>query len=245
MSLENRVALVTGAGRGIGKAVAIHLAKADADIVFTNRNKIFSEQTQAEIEALGRRCLAFQVDVADLAAVEDMVQTTLETFAKVDILVNNAGITRDNLFLRMKREDWDSVLAVNLNGMFNVTKSLIRSMTRQRYGRIVNITSVIGFKGNPGQVNYSASKAGMLGFTKSLAQELGNRNITCNAVAPGFIETDMTNELNDQQSDAILEQIPLGRMGTVEDVANAVGFLVSEQADYITGTTLHVNGGMY
>lgn len=245
MNLENRVALVTGAGRGIGKAVAIHLAKAGADIVFTNRNKTFSEQTQSEIEALGRRCLAFQVDVADTEAVEAMVQKTLESFSKVDILVNNAGITQDNLFLRMKREEWDSVLDVNLNGLFNVTKALIRSMTRQRYGRIVNITSVIGFTGNPGQVNYSTSKSGMLGFTKSLARELGNRNITCNAVAPGFIQTDMTGELNEKQSEGILQQIPLGRMGTVEDIAQAVGFLVSEQADYITGTTLHVNGGMY
>lgn len=245
MNLENRVALVTGAGRGIGKAVAIQLAKAGADIVFTNRNKTFSDQTQSKIEALGRRCLAFQVDVAVIDAVEEMVQNALETFQKIDILVNNAGITRDNIFLRMKREEWDSVLEVNLNGMFNVTKALIKGMVRQRYGRIINITSVVGFTGNPGQVNYSASKAGIIGFSKSLAQELGGRNITCNSVAPGFIETDMTEELTEEQSRAIIDQIPLGRMGSVDDIAHAVCFLVSDQANYITGTTLHVNGGMY
>ncbi len=245
MSLENRVALVTGAGRGIGKAVAIHLAKAGADIVFTNRNKQFSDQTQADIEAVGRRCLAFQVDVADTDAVDAMIGTALETFKKIDILVNNAGITRDNLFLRMKQEEWQNVLDVNLTGMFNVTKALVKGMVRQRYGRIVNITSVVGFTGNPGQVNYSASKSGIIGFSKSLAQELGSRNITCNAVAPGFIETDMTGELNEEQTNALLTQIPLGKMGSVDDIAQAVCFLVSDQANYITGTTLHVNGGMY
>ena len=245
MSLENRVALVTGAGRGIGKAVAIFLAKAGADIIFTNRNKIYSDQTQAAIEATGRRCLAFQVNVSDLKAVEEMVRIAQESFPKIDILVNNAGITRDILFLRMKRSDWDEVLDVNLTGMFNVTKTIIRGMIRQRYGRIVNITSVVGFTGNPGQVNYCAAKSGILGFSKSLALELGNRNITCNTVAPGFIETDMTGELDEKQSQAISERIPLGRMGSVDDIAGAVHFLVSDQADYITGTTLHVNGGIY
>ena len=245
MSLENRVALVTGAGRGIGKAVAIFLAKAGADIIFTNRNKIYSDQTQAAIEATGRRCLAFQVNVSDLKAVEEMLRIAQESFPKIDILVNNAGITRDILFLRMKRSDWDEVLDVNLTGMFNVTKTIIRGMIRQRYGRIVNITSVVGFTGNPGQVNYCAAKSGILGFSKSLALELGNRNITCNTVAPGFIETDMTGELDEKQSQAISERIPLGRMGSVDDIAGAVHFLVSDQADYITGTTLHVNGGMY
>ena len=245
MSLENRVALVTGAGRGIGKAVAICLAKAGADIIFTNRNKKFSDQTQSAIEATGRRCLAFQVDVSDLKAVEEMLRIALETFSQIDILVNNAGITRDTLFLRMKRSEWDEVLDVNLTGMFNVTKTVIRSMTRQRYGRIINISSVVGFTGNPGQVNYSAAKSAVVGFSRSLARELGNRNITCNSVAPGYIETDMTVGLDEKQSQALLEQIPLGRMGSVDDVAHAVHFLVSDQANYITGTTLHINGGMY
>lgn len=245
MNLEGRVALVTGAGRGIGKAIALHLAKEGADIVFTNRNKVYSDQTQAEIEKLGRKCLAFQVDVSDLEAVEGMIKTSLETFSKIDILVNNAGITKDTLFLRMKREEWDQVLDVNLTGVFNVTKALIKSMVKQRYGRIINLTSVVGFTGNPGQANYSASKAGIVGFSKSIARELGNRNITCNTVAPGFISTDMTNEMTEKQANAVLEQIPLKRMGTVDDISNAVVFLASEQASYITGTTIHVNGGMH
>lgn len=245
MSLENRVALITGAGRGIGKAVAICLAKAGADIIFTNRNKNFSDQTQSAIEAIGRRCLAFQVDVADLEAVEEMVRAAQESFPRIDILVNNAGITRDTLFLRMKRSEWDEVLDVNLTGMFNVTKTVIRSMIRLRYGRIVNISSVVGFTGNPGQVNYSAAKSAVVGFSRSLARELGNRNITCNTVAPGYIETDMTGGLDEKQTQTLLQQIPLGRIGSVDDVAQAVHFLVSEQANYITGTTLHVNGGMY
>ncbi len=245
MSLENRVALITGAGRGIGKAVAICLAKAGADIIFTNRNKNFSDQTQSAIEAIGRRCLAFQVDVADLEAVEEMVSTARESFPQIDILVNNAGITRDTLFLRMKRSEWDEVLDVNLTGMFNVTKTVVRSMIRLRYGRIVNISSVVGFTGNPGQVNYSAAKSAVVGFSRSLARELGNRNITCNTVAPGYIETDMTGGLDEKQTQTLLQQIPLGRIGSVDDVAQAVHFLVSEQANYITGTTLHVNGGMY
>ena len=245
MSLENRVALITGAGRGIGKAVAICLAKAGADIIFTNRNKNFSDQTQSAIEAIGRRCLAFQVDVADLEAVEEMVRAAQDSFPRIDILVNNAGITRDTLFLRMKRSEWDEVLDVNLTGMFNVTKTVIRSMIRLRYGRIVNISSVVGFTGNPGQVNYSAAKSAVVGFSRSLARELGNRNITCNTVAPGYIETDMTGGLDEKQTQTLLQQIPLGRIGSVEDVAQAVHFLVSEQANYITGTTLHVNGGMY
>ncbi|MBF0287830.1 MAG: 3-oxoacyl-[acyl-carrier-protein] reductase [SAR324 cluster bacterium] len=245
MNLENHVALVTGAGRGIGKTIALHLAKAGVDIIFTNRNKKFSDQTQAEIEAIGRQCLAFQVDVADADAVNEMVKMALDDFKKIDILVNNAGITQDNLFLRMKQEEWNKVLDVNLSGIFNVTKAVIKGMIRQRYGRIVNITSIVGFTGNPGQVNYSTSKAGISGFTKSLARELANRNITCNSVAPGFIETDMTSEMTKEQISAVLAQIPLGKMGSTDDVANAVSFLVSDQANYITGTTLHVNGGMY
>lgn len=245
MQLENKVALVTGAGRGIGKAIALDLAAAGADIVFTNRTPELAEATKGEIEALGRKCLAVQADVADPGQVEQMVNQALETFPTLHILVNNAGVTKDQLFMRMSVEDWRQVMDVNLDGMFHVTRALIKTMVKQRYGRIVNITSVVGFTGNPGQVNYASSKAAVIGFTKSVAKELGSRNITCNAVAPGFIDTDMTRGLNEAQQKAILDQIPLGRMGRVEDIAKAVRFVVGEDASYITGTVIHVNGGMY
>jgi len=245
LSLEGKVALVTGAGRGIGKAIALDLAAAGADLIITNRNKALGDATRAEIEALGRKCLAVQADVADPAQIDAMIKTALEQFSRVDILVNNAGITKDNLFMRMTAEDWRDVMSVNLDGMFHVTRAVIRAMVKQRYGRIVNLTSVVGFTGNPGQVNYASTKSAAIGFTKSLAKELGSRGITCNAVAPGFIETDMTESLNDDQKKAILDQVPLGRMGSVQDIARAVRFLVSEDAAYITGTVLHVNGGMY
>lgn len=245
MQLENKVALVTGAGRGIGKAIALDLAAAGADIVFTNRTPELAEATKGEIEALGRKCLAVQADVADPGQVEQMVNQALEIFPTLHILVNNAGVTKDQLFMRMSVEDWRQVMDVNLDGMFHVTRALIKTMVKQRYGRIVNITSVVGFTGNPGQVNYASSKAAVIGFTKSVAKELGSRNITCNAVAPGFIDTDMTRGLNEAQQKAILDQIPLGRMGRVEDIAKAVRFVVGEDASYITGTVIHVNGGMY
>ena len=243
--LTGRVALVTGAGRGIGKAIALELAACGADIIFTNRNKELADATKADIEALGRKCLAAQADVADPEAIDALVKQATETFPSLDILVNNAGITKDNLFMRMSAQEWRDVMQVNLDGMFYMTKAVIRAMMKQKYGRIVNLTSVVGFTGNPGQVNYSATKSAVVGFTKSLAKELGSRNITCNAVAPGFIETDMTRELNEAQQKAILDQVPLGRMGSVEEIARAVRFLVSEDANYISGTTLHVNGGMY
>ncbi|MBF0239209.1 MAG: 3-oxoacyl-[acyl-carrier-protein] reductase [SAR324 cluster bacterium] len=245
MKLEGQVALVTGAGRGIGKAIALHLAREGAHIIFTNRTQEQADQTRLEIEATGRECMSCLVDVSDSTAIKAMTEQAMARFGKIDILVNNAGITRDNLFLRMKQEDWDDVLNINLTGMFNVTHSVIKSMIKKRYGRIVNITSVVGFTGNPGQVNYSASKAGIIGFTKSIASELGSRNITCNAVAPGFIKTDMTDVLGEERTTQLLERIPLGRLGTGDDIAQAVSFLVSEQASYITGTVLHVNGGMY
>ncbi len=245
MSFSGKVAIVTGAGRGIGKAIALDLAAAGCDIVFTNRTKALADETQAAIEALGRKCLAAQADVSDAAAVDALVKEALERFGRIDILVNNAGVTKDGLLLRMTPEDWRAVMAVNLDGMFYMTRAVIRTMVRQRSGRIVNLSSVVGFTGNPGQVNYASSKAAIVGFTKSVARELGSRNITCNAVAPGFIETDMTGKLDEARQKAILDQVPLGRMGSVEDIAKAVRFLASEDASYITGTVLHVNGGMY
>lgn len=245
MSLQDRVALVTGAGRGIGKAIALELAAAGADIVFTNRNKQLADAVKAEIEGLGRRCVAVQADISDPAQVDALVKQGLEQLSTIDILVNNAGITKDGLILRMTPEDWRAVMAVNLDGMFYVTRAVIRTMVRQRRGRIINLTSVVGFTGNPGQINYASSKSAVIGFTKSLAKELGGRNITCNAVAPGFIDTDMTRDLSEEQKRAILEQVPLGRMGTAEEIAKVVRFLAGDDASYVTGTTVHVNGGMY
>lgn len=244
-NLNGRVALVTGAGRGIGKGIALDLAAAGADIVFTNRNPELAKATQSEVEALGRKCLAAQADVADYEQMDTLVKQALDTFGSIDILVNNAGITRDNLFMRMSQQDWRDVVSVNLDGLFNTTRTVIKSMVRKRFGRIVNISSVIGHTGNPGQTNYSSTKAAVVGFTKSIARELGSRNITCNAIAPGFIETDMTRELTEDQRKAILDQIPLGRIGSVEDIAATVRFLVGNSGSYITGSTIHVNGGMY
>ena len=245
MQFENKVALITGAGRGIGKAIALDLAAAGADIVFTNRTPELAEATKGEIEALGRKCLAAQADVADAGQVDALVSQALEMFPSIDVVVNNAGVTRDQLLMRMSSEDWRQVMGVNLAGMFHVTRAVIKSMVKQRFGRIINLTSVVGFTGNPGQVNYASSKAAVMGFTKSVARELGTRNITCNAVAPGFIDTDMTRALNEAQQKAILDQIPLGRIGSVEDIAKAVRFLAGDDASYITGTVIHVNGGMY
>ncbi|MCS5547204.1 MAG: 3-oxoacyl-[acyl-carrier-protein] reductase [SAR324 cluster bacterium] len=244
MNFEGQAALITGAGRGIGKTIALKLAASGADTILVDMSPEM-EDVRKEIEGMNRKCLTFQVDVTDLEAIYAMVNNIIEELGEIHILVNNAGITQDNLFMRMKPEQWSKVIDVNLNGVFNVTKAVIRSMVKQRYGKIINISSVVGFSGNPGQVNYSSTKSALVGFTKSLAREVGTRGVTVNAVAPGFIDTAMTQALNESQQEAILQQIPLGRMGDAGDIANAVTFLASKEASYITGTVLHVNGGMY
>ena len=244
MNFNGKTSLITGAGRGIGKTIAIKLAEFGSDIAIADMNPVSNDLIR-EIEKNGTKCLPYQLDVTDFDAVESVVKKIIDETGGIHILVNNAGITQDNLFMRMKPEQWAKVIDVNLNGVFHVTKSVIRTMVKQHSGRIVNISSVVGFSGNPGQVNYSSTKSGLIGFTKSLSREVGTRGITINAVAPGFINTAMTQSLNESQQEAILSQIPLGRMGNAEDIANAVAFLVSEEASYITGTVLHVNGGMY
>ncbi|MFZ5640158.1 MAG: 3-oxoacyl-[acyl-carrier-protein] reductase [Bacillota bacterium] len=244
MGLRDKTAIVTGGSRGIGQAVAMALANAGADVVVADVDLEAAEQVAAEIRNLGRKALAVKANVSDAAGAAEMVQAAINEFGKVDILVNNAGITRDTLLMRMKEEDWDAVLNVNLKGVFNCTKAVISSMMKQRYGRIVNIASVVGIIGNAGQANYASAKAGMIGFTKSVAREVASRNITVNAVAPGFIQTQMTDVLPDNVKAKLMEQIPMGRLGQPEDIANAVVFLASDAAGYITGQTISVNGGM-
>ena len=244
MNINGQTALITGAGRGIGKTIAVKLAESGSDIAIADMNPV-SDDVLREIVENGTKCLAYQLDVTDVEAVNSVVKKIIDETGGIHILVNNAGITKDNLFMRMKPEQWSQVIDVNLNGVFYVTKAVIRTMVKQHSGRIINISSVVGFSGNPGQVNYSSTKSGLIGFTKSLSREVGTRGITVNAVAPGFINTEMTQALNESQQQAILSQIPLGRMGEAEDIANAVAFLASEEASYITGTVLHVNGGMY
>jgi len=245
MTLENKVALVTGSARGIGKAIAETLAKRGANLVLTDLNIDQAAATAQEIHStFGVETLALQVDVSDFNSVNTMIKQALETFAQVDILVNNAGITRDNLIMRMDESDWDSVLNVNLKGAWNCSKALIRPMMKKRYGRIINISSVSGLAGQAGQTNYSASKAGLVGFTKALAREVASRNITVNAVAPGFIPTALTVDLPDELKDGMMKLIPLNRWGTPEEIAYAVAFFASEEASYITGQVLSVDGGM-
>ena len=246
MRLENKVALVTGASRGIGAGIARKLAAEGADIVinYLGAEKDNAQALQKELETLGRRVLLIDANVADFNAAAAMVDEAVAKLGRIDILVNNAGINRDTLLLRMKEEDWDAVLAVDLKGVFNVTKAAVKYMMKQRYGRIISISSVVGVAGNAGQVNYAAAKAGVIGLTKSVAKEVASRNITANAIAPGFIRTPMTAKMPEAAVEAALKTIPLGRMGEAEDIAKAVVFLASEDADYITGQILHVDGGM-
>jgi 3-oxoacyl-[acyl-carrier protein] reductase len=244
-TLSGRIALVTGASQGIGRACALELAKAGAHVALAARSVDKLEAVAAEIKAAGGTAHAFALDVASEESIKECAKAVLAHFGKVEILVNNAGITRDGLMMRMKREDWDAVLTTNLTGAFLLTQALISPLLKNRWGRIINITSIVGETGQAGQANYAASKAGLIGLTKSLAREFASRGITVNAVAPGFIETPMTHVLTDEQKTGILTQIPLARMGTDADIAHAVTFLASEEAGYITGTTLDVNGGMY
>src|SRR5258707_223477 len=234
-SLENQTAVVTGAGRGIGRAIALKFAAEGADVVVVSRTAENSEKVAAEIRALGRKAWALAVDVADSAAVSAAAERILAECGKVDILVNNAGVTRDGLLMRMSDDDWDTVLDTNLKGAFLVTKAFSRAMIKARAGRIINISSVIGLIGNAGQCNYAASKAGLIGFTQSCARELASRGITVNAIAPGFIETDMTAVLKEDLRAAVLKQIPLGCLGSADDVAGAAVFLASPAARYVTG----------
>jgi 3-oxoacyl-[acyl-carrier protein] reductase len=242
--LSDRVALVTGGSRGIGRAIACRLAAEGAEVVLTARTASAAESAAAEIVATGGRARGIELDVSDDASVENGLAAVFEDYARIHVLVNNAGIACDNLLLRMKKEDWDRVLQTNLSGVYRLCRAVVPSMVRGRYGRIVNITSVVAEIGNAGQANYAAAKAGVEGFSRSLARELASRNITVNCVAPGFIDTDMTRRLPEQAREKLLAEVPLGRLGATDDVAAAVLFLVGPGGDYITGSTLQVNGGM-
>jgi len=245
LELKDKVALVTGGAQGIGKAVALLLAQHGADIAVSDVNLQRAEETAGEIRALGRKSMAVKANVADSEEVEQMVQTLLAGFGRIDILVNNAGIAKDKLILRMTDEDWDAVLNVNLKGTFLCTRAVIRHMSKQRSGKIVNIASVVGEMGNAGQANYAASKAGVIGFTKTIAREFAQRGINVNAIAPGYIETPMTDAIPEKAKEELKRMIPMERLGRPEDVARGVLFLVSEASGYITGQVLNVNGGIY
>ncbi|MBL1432639.1 MAG: 3-oxoacyl-ACP reductase [Gammaproteobacteria bacterium] len=245
MDLDNEIALVTGASRGLGKAILHALAAQGATVIGTATSDAGAQKISAEITEAGKKGMGLRLDVCDQSSVDKTMAAIIEKFAAPSILVNNAGITRDNLFLRMKEDEWLDVIDTNLNSLYRLCKACIRPMTKARKGRIINIASVVGLTGNAGQTNYAAAKAGMGGFTKSLAREIGSRNITVNCIAPGFIETDMTDALSDEQKAGLMGQIAAGRLGQPEDIAAAACFLASSGASYITGETLNVNGGMY
>lgn len=245
IDLKGRVALITGGSRGIGKAIAIKLASLGADIAinYTSREESALE-AKKEIEDMGVKCFIIKCDVSNFEDSQNMVNEVINEYSKIDILVNNAGITKDGLLMKMKEEDFDKVISVNLKGVFNCTKAVTRPMMKQKYGKIINMASVVGVMGNAGQSNYCASKAGVIGFTKSTARELASRNITINAIAPGFIESDMTNVLKDEVKAAYESSIPMKKMGKTEDVANVAAFLASDISSYVTGQTINVDGGM-
>jgi 3-oxoacyl-[acyl-carrier protein] reductase len=243
--LEGQVALVTGASRGIGQAVALDLGLKGATVIGTATSASGAEKITTYLKEAGIKGAGFALDVNDKDQVASVLEAIQKQFGDIAILVNNAGITRDNLLMRMKEDEWDAIMETNLKSVFRMSQAVLRAMMKARYGRIISIASVVGTMGNAGQTNYAAAKAGIIGFSKSLAREVGSRNITVNCVAPGFIDTDMTRALSEDQRNGLLAHIPLGRLGQVEDIAAAVSFLASPQAGYVTGTTLHVNGGMY
>ncbi len=244
MLVKDKVAIITGGARGIGKEIARVFAKEGANICICDVDEQMLDETVKELQSLGRQAIGLKVDVTNFSQVEEMAQKVLDNFKKIDILINNAGITRDNLLLRMKEAEWDAVLNVNLKGTFNCTKAVSKVMVKQRSGRIVNIASIIGLIGNAGQSNYAASKGGIISFTKSIAKELASRNINVNAIAPGFIKTDMTAKLSQELQESMLKMIPLNKFGETSDVANVALFLVSEPSNYITGHVIQVDGGM-
>jgi len=244
-TLDGKIALVTGASRGIGRAIALELARCGAVVVGTSTTAPGADGIGQQLAATGAKGAGVELNVNDLRQVESAIADIQKRFWDIAILVNNAGITRDNLLLRMKDDEWDEIMATDLKSVYRLSKLVLRSMLKARYGRIINITSVVGVTGNAGQTNYAAAKAGIIGFSKSLAREVGSRNITVNCIAPGFIDTDMTRALSEEQRGALVHQIPLGRLGRPEDVAAAAAFLASPAADYVTGCTLHVNGGLY
>lgn len=245
VKLEGKVALVTGGARGIGRAISLQLAKDGAHVAINYAgSEAAAKELAQEIESLGRQAMTIQANVGDAQQVNDMIKKVVTEFGQLDILVNNAGITKDNLLMRMKEEEWDDVININLKGVFNCIKGVTRQMMKQRQGRIINISSVVGVMGNAGQANYVAAKAGVIGLTKSTARELASRSITVNAIAPGFIQTDMTDKLGDDIKEGLKDQIPLARLGEPSDIAKAVSFLASDDASYMTGQTLHVDGGM-